>query len=96
MLWWLDPVVEWLKARRLATATGILLFALFVWGGEWLFDGVRPLCGWNGVFGEIAWCPQPTPRERRLLREEALRQEREDPIEQAILRLIAWFEGNSR
>jgi len=82
MLWWLDP----LKKRRLATLAGA--FVVVVWGVNWIAFGERPLCGWNGVFGEIAWCPPPTAHERHF---EARRRELEDPLEQAILRL-GWTE----
>jgi hypothetical protein len=38
--------------------------------GSWLFDGERPFCGWDGVFGHhISWCRQPTAWEERIARE---------------------------
>jgi hypothetical protein len=52
---------------------------------------LRPLCGWEGVFGHISWCPKPTAKEEQIARERAIEEERDDPIEQAILHVIKWF-----
>lgn len=59
--------------------------------GDWIFDGERPLCGWEGVFGHISWCRKPTALEERIAREQAMEEERDDPIEQAIIHVIRWF-----
>jgi hypothetical protein len=69
---------------------GILIVVLMILG-VWIFDGERPFCGWEGVFGHISWCPERTAEEERVARERAMEEERDDPIEQAIISVIRWF-----
>jgi hypothetical protein len=69
----------------------LIILVVFMSLGDWLFQGERPICGWEGVFGHISWCRKPTASEERIAREAAMRRERDDPIEQAIIQLIRWF-----
>jgi hypothetical protein len=62
--------------------------------GDWVFDGERSFCGWEGVFGHISWCREPTAWEKQIAREKAMQEERDDPIEQAIILMIRWFVPN--
>jgi hypothetical protein len=80
--------IDLLLARRL-WIVGALIVVLMIFG-DWLFDGERPFCGWEGVFGHISWCPKPTAWEEQIARERAMEEERDDPIEQAIIRVIRW------
>jgi hypothetical protein len=80
--------------RRIAIASFLAIIVLFIII-DWA-DGMRPLCGWDEVFVEIPWCQKPTPAERRLLRRAALREERDDPIEQAIVWFLDWLHPEPR
>jgi hypothetical protein len=65
--------IDHLLAKRI-WIVGVLIIALPILG-DWLFYGDRPLCGWEGVFGHISWCPKPTALEQRIARERAIERE---------------------